>query len=114
MAVPCDTPVTNPNELTVAKGEALSQVPPALPLVLKAMDEPTQTAFGPLITPATADGFTDTLYVADDAPQILETVYDIVTLPGVCPVTRPVTASTEATAGALLAQVPPRLPLVLS
>jgi hypothetical protein len=72
--VPCVTPVTKPIELTVAAGEELSQVPPLAPLVLNKMDEPTQTAVGPLIVPALAEVFTDTLNDDVEAPQILLTV----------------------------------------
>ena len=54
VAVPCDTPVTSPIELTVAEGEALSHVPPVVPLVVNKMDEPVHTVVGPLIVPAFA------------------------------------------------------------
>ena len=56
--MPEDTPVTNPNELTVAVGEPLTHVPPLLPFVLNKIDEFTQTFVDPLMVPALPEGFT--------------------------------------------------------
>ena len=72
--MPGATPVTSPLELTVAEGEALSHVPPVVPLVVNKMDEPAHTVVGPLIVPALEEEFTDTAKEAEDAPQILVTV----------------------------------------
>ena len=92
----------------------LVHVPPAVPFVVKLIGEPTHTAVGPLIVPASAPGLTLMLKVELPVPQLLETWYVITTLPGATPVTLPVEEFTVATAVLPLDHVPPLLPLVLN
>ena len=58
VALPADTPVTSPKALTLAAGEPLIQVPPALPVVVNKMDAFTHTLVGPEMVPALPEGFT--------------------------------------------------------
>ncbi len=75
VAVPVPTPKTNPFASTNATDELLLlHDPPGVPLLSKLMDEPVHTDDGPLIVPALAAGLTFTLYVANDDPQIFETI----------------------------------------
>ena len=73
--MPEDTPVTTPVDPTTV-------AIPVLPLLhtppdeasVKPMDEPMQTADGPMMLPATGTGFTVTSAVAAAAPQPVVTV----------------------------------------
>ena len=58
VALPVDTPVTNPKLFTDAAGEPLIQVPPLLPEEVNNIDDPTQTLVGPDIVPALPEGLT--------------------------------------------------------
>lgn len=69
VTTPGATPVTLPEEITVAIAvELLAHVPPLI-LLLKLMKEPTQTAEGPLIVPAEGSGLTVIFADADAVPQ---------------------------------------------
>ena len=62
------TPLVELTEATA--GLLLTQVPPTVPLLVKVVDKPVQTVVVPLIVPAIASGFTLTVYVAEEVPQI--------------------------------------------
>jgi hypothetical protein len=68
------------------------------------MVDPTHTVVGPVIV-ATGIGFTVTTLVAVAEPQLLVTVYEIVAVPGIRPITTP--PNTAAVSGALLLHTPP-------
>lgn len=71
------------------------------------------TEDGPLIVPVLAARLTAIIFVELNVPQPLETVYVIVAFPVDMPVTTPVVASTVATDGVTLVQVPPAEPLLV-
>ncbi len=112
MAVPAVTPVTTPFASTVAvEVLLLVHVPPASPLLIKAIVVPRQTEEAPLMVPALAFGETVTASVAVAVPQELVTLYEMVALPGFTPVTTPVFAFTLATLVLSLLHVPPASPV---
>ncbi len=103
--VPTTTPVTIPVLAMVAtEGALLLQVPPGSELD-KVVVDPRQAIRIPLIAPGVAVTVT-TATVLQPA-----TVYSIEAVPGVPPVTIPVSEPTVAIAGAVLLQVPPALVL---
>ena len=102
VSTPAVTPVTTPPR-TIACVLLILHAPPAAGSV-NVIEAPTQTLEGPLITPAFGDGFIVTVLVAMAVPQTLVTVYLIVSIPAVTPVTTP--AVTKAFA-LLALQVPP-------
>lgn len=69
-------------------------------------DEPIHTNAEPEMVPADVGGFTTTVCSVLAVPQPLETVYEIVTVPGLTPVTVP-ELLTVAKAVLLLLHVPP-------
>ena len=76
------------------------------------MAAPTHNGEAPLTVPAFTFGFMVTAFDADAGPLHPLTVYMILAVPALTPVTDPELASTEAIPGALLLQVPPGLPLL--
>jgi hypothetical protein len=110
--VPTATPLTTPAPLTVAAAVlVLIHVPPD-PVVVNDIELPAHTPLGPLIVPGTGSGFTVIGYVADDTPHELVTVYDMVDVPKLIPVTIPVG---DTVALLLLAiHVPPVAPLAFN
>lgn len=58
VAFPGDTPVTLPEEVTVAIDAELLVHDPPVTLLLKLTKEPTQTAEGPVTVPASGSGLT--------------------------------------------------------
>ena len=113
VAEPAATPVTTPvDAFTVAADVLLLlQVPPLLPLLVKAVVEPTQTDGVPPIVPAFGSGLTVIGYEALLVPQLVVTVYIMDVDPPATPVTMP-EASTEAMLVLLLLHVPPELVLL--
>ncbi len=70
MAVPADTPVTTPEEFTVATAVLLlDQVPPELPLVVKVVVPPAHIFCVPLKVPALGGVVTVTVRVAEALAQ---------------------------------------------
>src|SRR5665213_1461617 len=116
VAEPAATPVTAPViEFTVAAEVLLLlQLPPPLPLLVKAVVEPTHNVPEPLTMPEFGSAFTLTSDEALVAPQVFTTVYVIVALPVPTPVTTPVAEFTVATRLLLLLQVPPLAPLLVN
>jgi hypothetical protein len=111
VAVPAATPVTTPEvALTVAMlAELLDQEPPLT--VEVRVDVPlTQMFWVPLRVPAMVEvTVTVRVSVAFEQPPVPLTVYVMVAVPAVIPVTRPEVALTVATAGVLLDQAPPEM-----
>lgn len=104
VAVPADTPVTTPAFVTVATAALLlTQVPPDVGV--RPDEAPMQILVAPEIL-TTGIGFTVTVAVGIDAQPVVELVKVKVTVPADTPVTTPPLV-TVATAGALLAHVPP-------
>jgi len=104
VAVPADTPVTTPALVTVATAALLlDQVPPLLGD--KVVVAATQILLTPVILP-TGAAFTVTVEVARETQPVVVFVNVNVTDPAETPVTNPAFV-TVATAGLLLAQVPP-------
>ena len=88
VAEPAATPVTTPDVATVATIVfPLLHVPPAVASV-SAMVEPIHTLDGPEIA-AMDDGLTVMIFEAVAAPQVPDTVYEMVTVPALTPVTDP-------------------------
>jgi hypothetical protein len=70
VVVPADTPVTIPEDVTVATaGTVLLQIPPVA-VVVREMVLPTHTEPGPVIAPATGTGSIVTILVAYTVPHI--------------------------------------------
>ena len=114
VALPAATPVTTPvDAFTVAADVLLLlQVPPVLPLLVKAVVDPIQTdGVPPIAVPAFGSGLTVMGYVAALVPQEVVTVYMMEVDPPATPVTMP-EASTEAMLVLLLLHVPPELVLL--
>jgi len=110
VAVPAATPVTRPEEASTVAivGSLLVQVPPEI-VELKVDVPATHTAWFPPRVTAAGGLVTVIVLVAETLaqPPVPVTVYVMVAVPPVTPVTRPVDALTVATPGALLDQVPP-------
>ena len=87
VSVPAKTPVTTPLE-TVAFALAVLHVPP-LAASLRVILAPTQTLVAPVIVPATGNGLTVITCVATAVPQLLVTVYCMLSVPVATPVTTP-------------------------
>ena len=105
MDVPIVLPVTTPDdEPIVAFVLLLDQEPPSVELP-SVLDKPTQTFSVPVID--AGNGLTVITLVALQPP----TVYDIVAVPALIPVTTPEDEPTEALE-LLLLQVPPEVPSV--
>ena len=111
--VPADTVVTvpDPPPIVATAGVPLVHTPPGVVLD-SVVDEPLQRASVP-VTGATAVGaLTVTTVVAAPAPQTFVTVYEMVLVPLVAPVTTPVELPTVATAGTVLLHTPPGVALL--
>ena len=110
VAVPAVKPVTNPVvALTVAMLVALLDQLPPLTVELKVVVLFAQTSCVPLRVPAvgTAVTVTERVAVALAQPPVPVTVYVMVAVPAVKPVTRPLVALTMAMLVSLLVQDPP-------
>ena len=83
--MPMDTPVTMP-PVTVAEGKLLLQIPP-LDVSDNVIGVLMHTFDGPVIVPAKGSGLIVTRFVAMAVPQLFVTVYLIVSIPVVTPVT---------------------------
>lgn len=104
VAAPADTPVTKPALVTVAtEGSLLTQVPPVVGD--KVVERPTQILLEPVIL-TTGKAFTVTAPVGNEVQPVAVRVKENVAVPADTPVTTPA-LSTVATAGLLLAHVPP-------
>jgi hypothetical protein len=78
--MPIDTPVTTPAVETVAVVDTLLH-DPSVAVSPKVTDDPTQTIFGPLITPVSGNGFIDITRVATDVLQPVTAVNSTVSTP---------------------------------
>ena len=106
MAEPAETPVTTPEFVTVATaGALLDQVPPVDGD--KVVVLPTQILLAPVML-TVGVGLTVTLGVGAELQPLEELVNVNVAVPAVSPVTTPASVIL-ATAGSLLAQVPPEV-----
>src|ERR1017187_3272989 len=103
VSTPADTPVTVPAD-TDAWLLLRVHIPPAGASV-NVIDEPTHTTEGPAMLPGAGNGFTVTEWVAYTVPQLLETMYEIVTTPPETLVTIPL-LPTVAIPVELLVHVP--------
>jgi len=104
-AVPPDSPVTRPALVTEATaGLLLTQVPPVDGD--KVVVAPAQIVLIPIIL-TTGNALIVTAAVGAETQPVVELVNVKVAVPTATPVTTPVSASTVATAGLLLTQVPP-------
>ena len=76
VALPAATPVTTPVDAFTVATLVLSllQVPPDVPPVVNAVDEPAHTVDAPLIVPATGAAVTVNVFKAEAVPQLLVTV----------------------------------------
>ena len=111
VTLPVATPVTTPVLLMVAIVLLLLiHVPPAA-LLDKVILAATQTLTGPVIVPAEAGKPTVRVWVAMDVPQLLVTVYCMVSTPALIPPATPVERTMAVPLVAL--HVPP-LPVVVS
>ena len=109
---PAVTPVTVPVVLTVATPVLPDDHVPPLTVLLSVILLLVQTIDGPEMVPAVAVVFTVTGVVAETLPHDgVPAVYEMVTLPGVTPVTTPV-VFTVAIEVLLLDQVP-EVPVVV-
>lgn len=89
VAVPADTPLTNPEPLIVATDVlVLLHTPPDV-TSLKGVVDSSHTVATPEIEPDTGSGFTVTTVAVADTPQPFVTVYDIVAVPTDAPLTKP-------------------------
>ena len=105
--VPADIPVAIPVEPTVAiPVDTLLQTPPAVASVSVAV-VPGHITGNPIIVPAAGSGLTVTTTVAAAVPQLLLTVYEIVAVPAVTPVTTPEVPIVATPVGILLHAPPP-------
>ena len=106
--VPEATPVTTPaRSIVIAAGLLLVQVPRPFAVVSESgAVELLQTVGEPVIVPATGNGLIVTAAVDTAEPQVVLSVYDIVAVPALTPVTTPA-AFTVATTVLLLVQLPP-------
>jgi hypothetical protein len=89
VAVPGAIPVTTPDALTIATPVALELQRPPVTVFDNAIVEPTHAAELPVIVPALGATFTVITFVAVALPQLVVTLYDIVAVPGIIPVTTP-------------------------
>jgi hypothetical protein len=71
VTVPDASPLTTPEEFTVAIVDALLLHEPPDAVSVKVIDEPTQTDDAPPINPAFGNGLTVTLFVVTAVPQLL-------------------------------------------
>ena len=91
VSIPSTEPVIvadDPVEVKVASVLDALHVPP-VESAISVMGEPKQTDVGPLMVPAYTSALTFTVFLATADPQVLVTVYLIVSVPAVTPVTTP-------------------------
>lgn len=107
VTAPAATPDTMPEADPTVATEVLPELhdPPGAPSV-SVSGVPTHTRVDPVMEPASGIGFTVIGNVAIEEPQILVTVYLIVSRPAAAPVTTP-DVPTDAIETLLLLQAPP-------
>ena len=111
VTLPVVIPVATPVLLMVAMVLLLlSQLPPVV-VLLNVTLAPTHTADGPVMVPAEVGEPTFTTWVAVSVPQLLVTVYIIVSKPALMPPVTPVDSTTALPLVAL--HVPPAMPLLV-
>lgn len=106
VGVPAPVPVTMPVALTLAIAVLLLLHTPPVAVSDKVMEEPWQTTVGPDIGLTAAAGFIVMILVATAVPQLLVTLYFMVSVPVVSPVTVPVVFTVAIVVNTLL-HVPP-------
>jgi len=116
LVVPAATAVTKPVLASTVATEVLVEdhAPPASPLLEYVAVCPTVSGEVPLIVPTFTLGFTTTFCCAlTGAPHPDDTVYVMVAVPALTPVTCPVEALTVAMEVFELLHVPPDVPLLV-
>ena len=112
MSTPEVTPVTTPPDtvaLALLTSHALYNAP-AAPMLLSVIEDAAHTESAPLRLPASGDGLTMIVVVALSVPQLLVTVYVIVSLPAFTPVITP--ALLTVALSLLTLHVPPAIPSI--
>jgi hypothetical protein len=100
-----------PATTVATAGLVLLHVPPDVPFDMYVVVDPIQSGSKPLTEPAVTFGLTVNVLNADTGlPQPLLIVYVILVVPALTAVTTPVPATTVATDGLLLLQLPPVVP----
>ena len=99
-------PFTTPDAFTVATTVLVLLHTPPVVASVNVVDEPAIIVAVPLIVPAAGEGLTVITWVAAAVPQPLVTVYDMVVVPDVRPITIP-EAFTVATTVLVLLHTPP-------
>jgi len=109
VTLPAPTPVTTPVASTVAIEALLLLHVPPLAVSTKVITLPAQTVVvEAVMLPASVDGYMVSTCVAiTEHPNILVTLYVIVTVPALTPVRSPELASMVAIEASLLLHVPP-------
>ena len=107
---PLVTGVATPPLDIVARLLVIDHVPPDTALVNVDV-EPTHSTDGPTMLPASGCGFTVIVLVVETDPQLLDTVYEMVSIPADTPVTIPEPVPTVAVV-LLLLHTPPVVPLL--
>jgi hypothetical protein len=87
VSIPGNSPSTTPDD-TLAFPLVADQVPPGVPSV-NLIDAPEQRTESPVMAPAFGSGLIVIVFVAMAVPQILFTVYRMVSVPVFIPVTMP-------------------------
>jgi len=91
VSIPAATPVTMPDVLMVAMEVVAALQAPPLAVSVRAIVDPPHTLSAPEIAPATGNGRTEMICVAVAVPQLLVTVYFMVSTPAAAPPTMPET-----------------------
>jgi hypothetical protein len=104
--VPDVRPLTTPEVPTVATPAFVLLHTPPLATSVKVVVNPAVRVAVPLIASASGEGLIVTVKVAAAVPQLFVTVYDMVVVPEVNPLTMPV-VPTVATAPLVLLHTPP-------
>lgn len=89
LSVPAARPVTRPVPLTAAFVLVADQLPPGVASV-NSIEDPAQILPTPRIVPAERNAPIVTTFVATATPHTVETVYDIVSVPALTGVNKPV------------------------
>ncbi len=114
--VPAVSPVTKPEPAftEATAGTVLLQLPPAVPLLVYVVVALIQSGDVPLTVPAVTVALTVNVLNAEAGlPQPVLTVYVMFVVPAVNAITSPVLPFTDATAGTVLVQLPPAVPLLV-
>lgn len=108
IVAPIATALTSPVLLLIVATAVLLllHTPPPVALETEVVPAPMHMPVGPVIVPADGKGITVISAVSLTEPQTLLTVYDIIAVPPLFPLTTP-DAFIEATEGLLLLHVPP-------